>query len=290
MDSLKLSMLPMTSVDNSLKNFNDIARVIEALDDDVRLLCLPENSLYINLDKAPIPRDEAFHHQSQEILDLQKLCAQRSLNLHLGGIPWLIDGEVYNEALLITDAGKVVETYEKQHLFDVTLAPGIEARESLSYRPGQRFGTFEIDGWKFATCICYDLRFPELFIHYMEAEQVDAFLVPAAFTTKTGELHWKPLLQARAIEAQAYVVAAAQVGYHRDPESTKLRKSWGQSLVIDPWGRIEAETPTFQEFLDSSSPQHEPITILLERQRLLDYRQKIPVKEHRTHNVELSRK
>ena len=290
MNPLKVALLPMTSIDDPVTNLQFIKKTLKRLDSDVRLLCLPENSLFLNLDKNPIPKKAAFHRNSQEIQTLQQLAKENNLNIHLGGIPWLIDDEVFNEALLITDQGEVVETYEKIHLFDVNLGPGIEVEESKSYKGGTRFSSFEIDGWKFATCICYDLRFPELFIHYMENENVDAFIVPAAFTTKTGEIHWKTLLQARAIECQTYVIAPAQVGYHRDLKLEKLRKSWGQSLVIGPWGRVIAETPNYRDFLDSNLSEHEAIITVMEQQKIQDYRNSVPVKKHRHYRVELIEK
>ncbi len=290
MGPLKVALLPMTSIDDPVTNLQFIKKAIKKLDRDTRLLCLPENSLFLNLDKTPISSKQAFDKDSKEIQTLCQLASENQLYIHMGGIPWLMDGKVYNEALLITDQGEIVETYEKLHLFDVNLGPGIEIAESNSYTPGNRFSVFEIDGWKFATCICYDLRFPELFLHYMETENVDAFLVPAAFTTKTGEIHWKVLLQARAIECQSYVLAPAQVGYHRDLKLEKLRKTWGQSLAITPWGRVEAETPNYRDFLDSNISDHEPITLVLDPQKRVDYRRSIPVSEHRQFRMELTKK
>ena len=290
MDPLKLAVLPMTSIDDPVTNLQFVKKAIKKLEPDTRLLCLPENSLFLNLDQEPIPKKAALSRDSKEIETLTQLAIENKLNIHLGGVPWLIDDKVYNEALVITDQGEVLETYEKIHLFDVNLGPGIEVTESKSYTPGNRLSTFEIDGWKFATCICYDVRFPEIFVDYMEKENVDAFLVPAAFTTKTGEIHWKALLQARAIECQTYVIASAQVGYHRDLKLEKLRKTWGQSLVIDPWGRVLDETPNYRDFLDSNLNEHEPITRVLDKQKILDYRRSIPVQDHRFFKMELSKK
>ncbi len=287
MDLLKVAILPMTSIDDPVTNLQFIKKAIKKLDKDVRLFCLPENSLYLNLGQDPIPQKAALTAESKEIQTLSQLAKENSLFIHLGGIPWLKEGKVYNEALLITDQGDIVETYEKIHLFNVNLGPGVVVQESKSFCAGNRTNVFEVDGWKFATCICYDLRFPELFIHYMETENIDAFLVPAAFTTKTGEIHWKPLLQARAIECQSYVLAPAQVGYHRDLKLEKLRKTWGQSLAISPWGRIESESPNYRDFLDSNINEHDPITLVLDKQKLFDYRRSIPVREHRQFKMEL---
>lgn len=288
--TLGVSLLPMTSIDDSQFNLKTILNSLEKLPPSTRLLCLPENSLYFNLDKTPIPKSAAFSKDSPEIIELLKQAQEKNIYIHIGGIPWWIEGEVYNEALLLTPQGEIKETYEKLHLFDVELGPGIEICESKSYKAGNRLNTFEVDGWKIATCICYDLRFPELFIHYMENESVDAFLVPAAFTTKTGKTHWKSLLVARAIETQSFVLAPAQVGYHRDSKQEKLRKSWGQSLVIGPWGRVLEETSSFEDFLDSCLTDHQPINTVLRKVDMESYRKSIPVSQHRKFLMELKRK
>ena len=288
--SFAVSLLPMTSVDNPKVNLQTIKKGIEKLPSKIKFLCLPENSLYLNLGSDSIPKEKAFGLHSPEIKELQSLAKSKKLFIHLGGIPWLTNGKVFNEALLITESGEVIETYEKIHLFDVQLGPGLQVCESNSYIKGDRLSVFTIDGWKFATCICYDLRFPEVFIHYMENEQVDVFIVPAAFTVKTGKIHWKTLLQARAIETQSYILAPAQVGYHRNINQNKLRKSWGQSLVINPWGKILKETANYKDFLDSHFSEHEPISIDMETTEMTSYRESVPISRHRYFKMELTKK
>lgn len=288
-DHLKVAFLPMTSLDDKGFNLQLVKNAIASLSSDVELLCLPENSLYINLGKNPIPKDQAFSLNSPEIKELQALCLQHKLHLHLGGLPWWRDGDVYNEALVIDAKGECHETYEKMHLFDVNLGPGVAISESRSYTAGHRLNTFQVNGWTFATIICYDLRFPEIFIHYIE-QGVDAFLVPSAFTTKTGEIHWKTLLQARAIESQCYVIAPAQVGYHRNPKTQDLRKSWGQSLAVNPWGRVMAETSDYRDFLDSGIVEHAPIEMTMLRSDIESYRSSVPIQQHRRYKVRLEPK
>ncbi|MCB0378933.1 MAG: carbon-nitrogen hydrolase family protein [Bdellovibrionales bacterium] len=280
----------MTSINDVSVNLKTIENAMQKLPSSTRLFCLPENSLFLNLGTDPIPSEKAFTKDSPEIRHLRDLAEDKNIFLHMGGIAWEKDGKVYNEALLLTPDGEIVETYEKIHLFDVDLGPGIQVTESRSYRSGHRLNVFEVDGWRIATAICYDVRFPEIFVHYMETENVDLFLVPAAFTTKTGKIHWKPLLRARAIETQAYVVAPAQVGYHREPGSDKLRKTWGQSLVISPWGKILQETPSFSAFLDSDLTEHDPIHSVLEREEIESYRKSIPISQHRRFAMELKQK
>lgn len=124
-------------------------------------------------------------------------------------------------------------TYDKIHMFDVDLANGESWRESNAYEPGREVVTVEgTPLGRLGLTVCYDLRFPALFGALGE-RACDAIAVPAAFTRPTGAAHWHVMLRARAIEAQAFVIAAAQVGQHEDG-----RETYGHSLVVDPWGEV----------------------------------------------------
>lgn len=130
-------------------------------------------------------------------------------------------------------AGGDPVTYDKIHMFDVELATGEVWRESAAYEPGQ--AVISVEGTalgRLGLTICYDLRFPALF-GALGDRRCDAIAVPAAFTKPTGEAHWHIMLRARAIEASAFVIAAAQVGKHEDG-----RETYGHSLVVDPWGEV----------------------------------------------------
>lgn len=124
-------------------------------------------------------------------------------------------------------------TYDKMHMFDVDLASGESWRESNAYQAGEEpIAAEDTPIGRLGLTICYDMRFPALF-EVLGQRQCDAIAVPAAFTRPTGEAHWHVLLRARAIEAQAFVIAAAQVGKHEDG-----RETYGHSLVVDPWGEV----------------------------------------------------
>ncbi|NIQ93023.1 MAG: carbon-nitrogen hydrolase family protein, partial [Desulfuromonadales bacterium] len=142
------------------------------------------------------------------------------------------DGMWANRAFVIDAGGEVTASYDKIHMFDVELDTGETWRESKAYRPGEQAVTVETAVGRLGLSICYDLRFPALF-DALERQFCDVIAIPAAFTRPTGAAHWHILQQARAIEASAYVVAAAQVGEHEDG-----RKTYGHSLVVDPWGEI----------------------------------------------------
>lgn len=148
-------------------------------------------------------------------------------------------GRVYNSTLVYSPDGQCVARYDKIHLF--RFDNGQERYdESCVLAPGLQPVVFELasrDGhcWRVGLSICYDLRFPELYRAYARAG-VELLLVPSAFTHTTGQDHWAVLLRARAIENLAFVAAAAQGGQHEN-----ARRTWGQSMLIDPWGGVLAE-------------------------------------------------
>jgi predicted amidohydrolase len=117
-------------------------------------------------------------------------------------------------------------------MFDVDLATGESWRESAAYVPGDQVVTVDAPVGRLGLSICYDLRFPALF-EALGRARCDCLAIPAAFTAPTGAAHWHVLQRARAIEASAYVIAAAQVGRHEDG-----RETYGHSLVVDPWGEV----------------------------------------------------
>jgi predicted amidohydrolase len=142
------------------------------------------------------------------------------------------DGRLVNRGFLIDDKGEIRARYDKIHLFDVDLPTGESWRESAAYAPGDQAVLAESPIGLLGMTICYDLRFPDLYRTLTDAGAT-ILSVPAAFTVPTGEAHWHILLRARAIEAGVFVVAAAQSGCHPDG-----RRTYGHSLVIDPWGRV----------------------------------------------------
>lgn len=142
-------------------------------------------------------------------------------------------GTIYN-TLVILQRGRVVGRYRKIHRFDATLPDGSRLLESASVAAGEHPTVFVAPQACLGLSICYDLRFPELY-RALAAAGAEILLVPAAFTLHTGLAHWEPLLRARAIENQAYVLAPAQHGAHGHG-----RHSYGHSLIVDPWGTVIA--------------------------------------------------
>jgi deaminated glutathione amidase len=197
-------------------------------------------------------------------------CAARELGLWLvgGTLPLEADdaGHVRNTTLVYSPDGECVARYDKIHLF--RFDNGSERYdESRVIEAGQQPVAFDLrarDGqsWRVGLTVCYDLRFPELYRRL----QADVLLVPSAFTHVTGQAHWEPLLRARAIENLAYVVAPAQGGVHENG-----RRTWGHSMVVDPWGAVIAQQ-------DEGAGL---VAAVLDRLRLSEVRQQLPALEHR---------
>jgi len=160
-----------------------------------------------------------------------------SLVIDPAGEPGAAEGEtrLANRSFLLDAQGGIVAKYDKIHLFDIDLPNGESIRESNAYRPGDRSVIAETPWGKLGMTVCYDVRFPHLYRMLAQAG-ADFLSVPSVFTVPTGKAHWEVLLRSRAIENGAFLFAAAQTGEH-----TAGRKSYGHSLIVDPWGEVLAE-------------------------------------------------
>jgi predicted amidohydrolase len=159
----------------------------------------------------------------------------------LGGSICELSGDrIFNTSLLFDTDGEVAARYRKIHRYDVDLPDQQPIRESALFAAGDELVTHDAGAFRLGLSICYDLRFPELYRGLMVAGAT-ALAVPSAFQAYTGRAHWEPLLRARAIEEQCYVLAAAQWGPWGPPESG--RRTYGHAMVLDPWGTIVAEAP-----------------------------------------------
>jgi len=141
-------------------------------------------------------------------------------------------GNWVNRSFIIDNLGKITARYDKMHMFDVDLASGERWRESAAFTAGDEVVIAQTPLGRLGLTICYDVRFPALF-DVLGRRKCDVIAIPAAFTVPTGKAHWHVLQRARAIEASAYVIAAAQTGRHEDG-----RETYGHSLVVDPWGDV----------------------------------------------------
>ena len=160
-----------------------------------------------------------------------------SLVIDPAGEPGAVAGEtrLANRSFLVDPAGAIVARYDKIHMFDIDLPGGESYRESNAYRPGQGTVVAETPWGRLGISVCYDVRFPNLYRALAQAG-ADFLSIPSVFTVPTGSAHWHVLLRARAIENSCFVFAPAQWGEH-----TAGRRSYGHSLIVDPWGEILAD-------------------------------------------------
>jgi predicted amidohydrolase len=164
-----------------------------------------------------------------------------------------------NTSPVFDPEGNLVAAYRKIHLFDVEVG-GVTYFESEAEEPGDQPVVADVEGWRIGLSVCYDVRFPELY-RILALEGAELLTVPAHFTTPTGKDHWHVLLRARAIENQAYVAAAAQVG-----ETLPGKPAYGRSLIADPWGTVLVQAPDVETV----------VTAELDRSRLREIRAKLP--------------
>ncbi|GBQ11533.1 carbon-nitrogen hydrolase [Komagataeibacter rhaeticus] len=171
---------------------------------------------------------------------LSGMARTHGIILHGGSIGERHGDRLFNTSLVFDAHGHERARYRKIHLFDVTTPGGEGYRESDTYEPGSDIVTVPLSASMTAgLAICYDIRFPALF-HTLRARGANMLLVPAAFTVETGLAHWETLLRARAIETQCWMVACGTTGTHMD-ENGQKRRTYGHSMIIDPWGTIVAQ-------------------------------------------------
>ncbi len=233
-----VAAVQMLAVGEKAANIAEAEKWIrEAAARGARLVALPEVFVWRGVKKEERLAAETIPGPTSE--RLAALARELSIYLLGGSILEQIPGteKAYNTSLLFSPAGSVLAKYRKIHLFDVDLKEGVSIRESDTRARGDAVVVAETELCAMGLSICYDLRFPELY-RKMAAKGAQLMFVPSAFTAYTGKAHWEPLLRARAIENQAYIVAPAQFGKH-----SKSFETYGHSMIIDPWGKILAELP-----------------------------------------------
>lgn len=230
---MRIALLQMTSGIDPVANAAQlVAAIAQAKAGGAAMLFTPEMSGLLDRD-----RKRAAANQYPECGDpvLAAVCAaakRDGLWVALGSLAVREGERLANRSFLIDDQGQIVARYDKIHLFDVDLATGESWRESSAYQAGNGTVIANTPIGTLGLSICYDIRFPALYAS-LSAGGATILAIPAAFTVPTGKAHWHVLMQARAIENAAFVVAAAQSGLHEDGRST-----FGHSLVVDPWGEI----------------------------------------------------
>ncbi|MEW6442693.1 MAG: carbon-nitrogen hydrolase family protein [bacterium] len=264
---LRLAAVQMCSGPSVEKNLEKALGLIsQGAELGADLIALPENFALMGSDRQ---RAEVAQGLDGPILtELRRTARRHAVAVLAGTFPESCraggDRRPYNTSVLIGRRGEIAAVYRKLHLFDVSLPDGTSYEESRHIRPGSdlvtaRFGTIGL-----GLTICYDLRFPELY-RALALRGAQVIIVPSAFTLLTGKDHWIPLLRARAIENQVYVVAPAQFGTHESG-----RQTYGHSAIVDPWGTVIAQ----------ASDQECVIRADLDPAFQEDVRRRIPVFDH----------
>ena len=222
-----------TGIDPLIEARTLVEAIERAAGEGADMMFTPEMSGLLDRDRARA--DRAIRPEGEDVVlaAVREAAAKHRLWVHLGSLAVRSErpGAPYaNRGFVIDAAGEVRARYDKIHLFDVDLPTGESWRESASYARGERAVAVTTPWGLLGLSVCYDLRFPDLYRALSDAGAT-MLAVPAAFTVPTGRAHWHVLLRARAIEAAAFVIAAAQSGTHGDGRAT-----YGHSLVVDPWG------------------------------------------------------
>lgn len=239
MKSYLAAAIQMTSKPDLEKNLIEAEELIDlAVRRGAELIGLPENFAFLGREEDKLAQAANIALKTEKFL---KTMAQRFQVTILGGgfpVPVANDPrKAYNTALLIDPTGIELARYQKVHLFDVDVPDGNTYQESSTVMAGDSLPPIYASKklGNLGLSICYDVRFPELYRH-LSHRGADVLFIPAAFTAYTGKDHWKILLQARAIENTAYIIAPAQTGNHYE-----RRYSHGHAMIIDPWGVILAD-------------------------------------------------
>ena len=266
---LRIGVLQMTSGIDPAANAREVAAGIAALGrQGASIVFTPEMSGLLDRDRTRILANAATEDADPTLAAARAAAAEQRVWVHLGSCPVRTDRQadrLLNRGFLIDDTGAIRARYDKIHLFDVDLPTGERYRESATYVPGEAAVAADTPWGRLGLTICYDLRFARLY-DALSGAGASLIAVPAAFTRPTGEAHWHTLLRARAIEAGAFVIAAAQTGRHEDG-----RETFGHSLVVDPWGRV---------LLDMGEPAGHALCDL-DLDAVADTRARIPAIAHR---------
>jgi nitrilase len=273
---MRVSVVQMSPGADKAQNIAQARNLVDTVVADQRpaLVALPEiwsclggdrDEKFAAAETLPTPGDtggEAYEF-------LRHLAMQNGIYVHGGSIGER-DGDIlYNTTLVFNPDGRELARYRKIHLFDIVTPDGQGYRESATYGAGDAVVTCEVGTLKIGLSICYDIRFPELYLA-LRRQHVDLIMVPAAFTLQTGKDHWEVLLRARAIETQCWIAAPACTGAHQGA-ARDTRLTYGHSMIVDPWGHVVARASDGIGFA----------TAAIDKTYMARVRANMPVLEHR---------
>lgn len=239
---MRVALIQMTSSDAPEENARYVFdAVTRAAADGAEFIATPEVCNCVSLSRRR--QHEVLREEGEDatLAAMREAAARAGVWALAGSLALKVaeDRRFVNRSILIGPDGGIAARYDKVHMFDAAPGPGETYRESAGYRPGGRAVLAAAPFGGLGLTICYDLRFPPLFLRLARAG-AKVITVPSAFTRPTGAAHWEVLLRARAIETGCYILAPAQCGRHPAHEG-RSRETWGHSLIVSPWGEVLAE-------------------------------------------------
>ena len=268
--SINVSVIQVNSTDDKAENLTKVSKLLnKSLENKPDLICLPEVFNHRGNRDASMSEAELIPGGESTQL-LCQFAKDNKVWISNGSIFEKVEDDLpFNTSIVIDDQGEVVEKYRKNHLFKASFKDK-EVDESAKSQACHLTCVANFKGdYGIGMSICYDLRFPELYRGYAK-QKAQIILVPSSFARKTGEAHWEPLLRSRAIENQAYVIAANQWGTINGLET------YGNSMIVDPWGKVLAR---------AQFDQDEIISANLDMEYLLKVRDLLPALEHMKDSV-----
>jgi len=266
MKKFKLAVIQNKPIKNKEESINYVIKKIEeASNNNSDLVVLPE-IFYYPYELRSLPKIE---EANKETLNKLALTAKKlGIYICTGSTVEKVGSKRFNKSYLINRSGDVILEYCKSHLFDVNFN-NLRTRESLVFDRGDTFPIVETELGKIGILICYDIRFPEA-ARKLALQGAEIILVPAAFNTVTGPLHWHIIFRARAIENQVFLAAASpaldmEAKYH----------AYGHSMIIDPWGTILSEAGVNEDMIYSE----------IDPAVLMEVRGKLPLLKHRRPDI-----
>ncbi|KAI5961862.1 NIT2 [Candida pseudojiufengensis] len=306
---MKVAIGQLCSSSNISKNLKTVLKIIENViaTKDVKILFLPEATDYISssashsIELSKNVENLFLNPLLSYIKNLNKNQSVKlpyiSIGIHLPSTTTTKTEKVRNLNLLIDPNGEIISKYQKLHLFDVDIPQGPILKESNSVEKGNEIVdpiSIENTPAILGLAICYDIRFPELALK-LRKKGANIIIFPSAFTVKTGEAHWEILSKSRAIDTQSFIINAAQCGKHNVGSTNEgsnngsTRISYGDSLIIDPWGKILNRCKKFNELTneqkENSDEYYEIVTADLDFNELDKIRINMPLIDHRRNDI-----
>jgi len=235
---MRVALAQMTSLPNLHLNIKFIEdNIIKAKKNNADLIVFPENCGFMGRGSEMFTN--AYEEAAHPVLIASRIAANNNnINVLLGSIAVLSERskkKLANRSIYLDRKGTISGRYDKINMFDANLSSKEKYNESNRYTAGLENVVIENELGKIGLTICFDIRFPELY-QKLSNQGCNIITIPSAFTVKTGKFHWEVLLRARAIETSCWILAPAQIGEHYPK-----RKTWGHSMVVDPWGNIVVE-------------------------------------------------